>query len=259
MPSIPRHDGDARGEARLTRTVALFRAEEDAAESATRLAALGISAVIAPAFEPAGLPASPPAGRFDAAIATSAKAFELAGPMTLAAAEDLEAYVVGEKTLAAAVRAGLRVGAPALPDAAALARKLVDAFSAPARLLYLAGRDRKSDLERALAAAGLILATLEVYEMRARQQWREDEIESVASAEAALHYSRRSAEVSLGLARAAGLGALWRNIAHIAISHDAAAPLSAAGVKEVFVAAKANEAAMFAALRSALSERRGAK
>ena len=207
------------------KTAALFRAEEDAADSAARLAALGISAVIAPAFEAAALPALPPPGPFDAVIATSAKAFELAGPLTLAAAQDLEAYVVGEKTLAAAERAGLRVHAPALPDAAALAQKLVDAFAAPARLFYLAGRDRKSDLERALAAAGLSLATLEVYEMRARQQWREDEIETVARAEAALHYSRRSAEVSLALALKAGLGALWRNIAHIAISRDAAAPL----------------------------------
>ena len=124
---------------------------------------------------------------------------------------------------------------------------------------YLAGRDRKSDLERALAAAGLSLATLEVYEMRARQQWREDEIETVARAEAALHYSRRSAEVSLALALKAGLGARWRNIAHIAISQDAAAPLSAAGAKDVFVAATANEAAMFAALNAVLREGRGAK
>jgi uroporphyrinogen-III synthase len=243
----------------LTKTAALFRAEEDAAESAARLAALGISAVIAPAFEAAALPASPPQGPFDVVIATSAKAFELAGPTTLAAAQYLEAYVVGEKTLRAAERAGLNAKAPALPDAAALTRKLVDGVCAPARLLYLAGRDRKSDLERALAAAGLSVATLEVYEMRVRKKWRETEIESVARAEAALHYSRRSAEASLALARHAGLGALWRNIAHIAISHDAAAPLSAAGAKDVVVAAAANEAAMFVALKTVLRERGGAK
>jgi uroporphyrinogen-III synthase len=243
----------------LTKTAALFRAEEDAMESAARLAALGISAVIAPAFEPAALPSSPPPGPFDAVIATSAKALELAGSTTLAAAQNLEAYVVGEKTLRAAERAGLDANAPALPDAAALARKLVEAFSAPARLLYLAGRDRKSDLERALAAAGLSVATLEVYEMRVREQWTETEVESVARAKAALHYSRRSAEASLALARNADLGALWRNIAHIAISHDAAAPLSAAGAKVVVVAAAANEAAMFVALKTALRERGGAK
>ena len=243
----------------MTKTAALFRAEEDAAESAARLAELGISAVIAPAFEPAALAASPPPGPFVAMIATSAKAFELAGPTTLEAAQDLEAYVVGEKTFRAAERAGLHANAPALRDATALARKLVDAFSAPARLLYFAGRDRKSDLERALVAAGLSVATLEVYEMRAREQWSETEIESVARAAAALHYSRRSAEVSLALALKAGLGALWRNIAHIAISHDAAAPLSAAGAKNVVVAAAANEVAMFVALKSALRERGGAK
>ena len=69
----------------MNKTAALFRAEEDAAESAARLAALGISAVIAPAFEPAALPALPPQGPFDGVIATSAKAFELASPATLAA------------------------------------------------------------------------------------------------------------------------------------------------------------------------------
>ncbi len=167
--------------------------------------------------------------------------------------------MVGEKTLRAAERAGLHANAPALPDAAALAQKLVAAFSAPARLLYLAGRDRKSDLERALTAAGLSVATLEVYEMRAREQWRKTEIECVARADAALHYSRRSAEVSLALAFHAGLGALWRNIAHVAISDDAASPLNAAGAKDVVVAAAANEAAMFVALEAALSERGGAK
>ena len=200
MRSIPRHDDEARGEARLMKTAALFRAEEDAAESAARLAALGISTVIAPAFEPAALPAPPLPGPFDAVIATSAKAFELASPLTLAAAQDLEAYVVGEKTLAAAERAGLRAHTPALPDAAALARKLVDAFSAPARLLYLAGRDRKSDLERALAGAGLSLAPLEVYEMRARQQWRKDEIEvrSARGSGAALFATQRRSELGAG-------------------------------------------------------------
>ena len=59
-----------------------------------------------------------------------------------------------------------------------------------------------------------------------------------------LHYSRRSAEIFLGLARKAGLD--LARINHICISHDAAVPLLDAGIHGVLIAKVPDEPAMFA-------------
>jgi uroporphyrinogen-III synthase len=59
-----------------------------------------------------------------------------------------------------------------------------------------------------------------------------------------LHYSRRSADIFQGLACNAGLD--LSKINHVCISHDAAAPLLAAGIHEVLIAKTPDEQAMFA-------------
>ncbi len=106
--------------------------------------------------------------------------------------EPLPLYVVGGKTAAAAARAGLVAQATA-GDVAALVPSLPQG-----RALYLAGRDRKPDLEAALAGR---IATVVVYEARARAGWDEAEAQAVAAAAVALHYSERSAELALTLRR----------------------------------------------------------
>ena len=222
------------------KTAALFRAPEDAAASATRLAEAGFSAVLAPVFAPVAIDAALPDGRYAAALATSAKALEFAPALP-----PLDLYVVGEKTRAAAEGLGFTPRHVA-PDAATLAHDFVKIFSEPERVVYFAGRDRKPDLERELTAAGFEIVTVEVYEMRARNSWSEAEIASLAQADFALHYSRRSAELAQDLAERAGLGETWRNLIHIAISADAAQPLQPLGAN-VIVAFAPNEQAMFAA------------
>ena len=63
-----------------------------------------------------------------------------------------------------------------------------------------------------------------------------------------LHYSRRSTDVFLGLARHAGLDV--SRINHVCISADAAAPLLAAGIHEVLIAKTPDEQAMFAIINA---------
>ena len=65
---------------------------------------------------------------------------------------------------------------------------------------------------------------------------------------AVLHYSRRSTDIFLGLARNAGLDLSRTN--HVCISHEAAAPLLTAGIHEVLIAKTPDEPAMFALLNA---------
>jgi uroporphyrinogen-III synthase len=227
--------------------VALFRAPDDARNSAARFAAHGFEAVIAPVMAPVALEATAPPGGFDAVVATSAKALDLASPALFVPLAGVPLYVVGEAGEAAAARRGLSVAASA-GDAGCLARVLETSLPPRARVLYLAGVDRKLDLEAALIRVPFSVATVEVYAARARDGWSPDEAQAVASCGAALHYSRRSAELALLLAERAGILSQWRAMPHVAISADAAEPLGASGATKVIVAAAAREEAMLAAL-----------
>jgi len=233
-------------ESAASKRVALFRAANDARKTAARLVALGFEAVIAPVMAPVALETAIPAGPFDAVAATSAKALDFADPALLASFADTPLYVVGAAGEAAAARRGLSLAASA-GDAVALALVLVATLPGQGRVLYLAGADRKLELESALIRAGLSVVAAEVYAAQARQDWSAEEARAVASCRAALHYSRRSAELALRLTARAGVGAQWRAMAHVAISVDAAEPLRASGVT-VLVAAAAREEAMLAAL-----------
>ena len=224
--------------------VALFRAHEDALRSAEALAARGLVAALAPVVELAATGAPPPPGRFDFIVASSAKAIALARPEALATGAPL--YVVGEQTAHAARRAGL---APevVVAEIAALLPRLPKG-----RALYLAGRDRKPDLEAALGAQ---VATLIVYDAHARRAWSEAEARAVAAADAALHYSARSAALALALAEKAGIGAAFRRLPHVCLSRAAAAPLG--GASRALWPAAPQEAALLDVLQSALADYAG--
>jgi len=223
-------------------TVALFRARADASRTGEALAARGLVAAFAPIVELAATGALPPPGPFDFVVATSAKAIELASPEALAARAPL--YVVGERTAAAARRAGL-VAKLVAADVASLIPALPRG-----RALYLAGADRKPDLDARAA-------TLIVYEARARAAWDEAEARAVATASAALHYSERSAALAVALAEAAGLGAAFRRLPHVCLSRAVAAPLARLGVRRALWPASPQEAALLDTLESALADHIG--
>jgi uroporphyrinogen-III synthase len=226
-------------------TVALFRARDEARASAAALAERGFTAALAPVTELVATGAEPPLAAFDFAVATSAHALALASPAALAAARGLPLHVVGGKTAAAAARAGLAAQATA-PDVAALVPGLP-----PGRALYLAGRDRKPDLEAALAGR---LEAVVVYEARARDGWSDEERAAVAAARAALHYSERSAELAFGLAEGAGLAAAFRRMPHVGLSRAVAGRLAALGAKRVMFPPKPAQEPLFDALEAALAD-----
>ncbi len=120
----------------------MLRAAGDAAATAARLAARGHATLVAPLFDPRPLPWAPPAEPPEALALTSARAAHLAGP-GLAAFAALPAWCVGEATARAARAAGLpRAQALGAGGAAALAAAIAALHPPPARLLWLAGRER---------------------------------------------------------------------------------------------------------------------
>jgi uroporphyrinogen-III synthase len=234
----------------LTLRVALMRPIRDAERSAAVLRARGFEPVIAPVMEVHATNARPPAETFDAVLATSANAFLYLSPEARAALVKLKVFAAGERTAAAAGDAGFDAAKEIGADALSLAH-LLAAQSRPSRLLYLAARDRKGDLESALRAAGHRIVALEVYRAEARAGWRASEALAFSGCDAALHYSRRSAELAIVLAASAGLGDHLRATLHGCISKDAAEPLRSIGAKRIVTAAGAQESLLIDALCAA--------
>ena len=118
-------------------------------------------------------------------------------------------------------------------------------------MLYLAGRDRKEVIEAALTGS-FGLEVVEAYAAEPRKAWSPAEARSLTSCVAALHYSRRSAELAAALAKAAGAEACFLRLNHVCMSRDVAEPLQAIGASGVAIAETRDEAGLFRRLRQAL-------
>ena len=112
--------------------------------------------------------------------------------------------------------------------------------------MYLAARDRKPDLEDILAEARHSIELVEVYAAQPAESLHDAALALAETGEigAVLHYSRRSTDIFLRLARNAGLD--LSRVNHVCVSHDAAAPLLAAGIHEVLIAKTPDEQGIFA-------------
>jgi uroporphyrinogen-III synthase len=230
-----------------------MRARDEAEASVEKLAAHGFALALAPVIEIRALPATPPPGAFDALIATSPRAIVALGDADRARLAGLPLYVVGARAAQAAREAKLALVAEPARDAAALAERLIASLAPGARLLYLAGRDRKPGLEAALVAAGHRIATLALYVAQAREAWSAGEAEAVAGCDAALHYSRRSAALAVALAERAGVADPFRAMTHVCLSAAVAAPLVLFGARRIVSADAPNEARLIAALEQAFA------
>ena len=229
--------------------VLVTRDRDAAAETAAALARLGHDALLAPVIDIAPTPASLPSGSFDALLATSRHAFTH-GPDAQRWGKRLPVFVVGRRTAEAARAAGfddVRIGAG---DGEALSTLVGLTLPRPARLLYLAGRDRKPTLEATLTGLGIGLKVVETYEAIPVDRWPEAVVESMRGGEvdAALHYSRRSAELALALTERLGVGDAFRLLHHACLSADVAEPLLAAEAFAVAVAEKPDQEYLLALL-----------
>ncbi|WP_051013219.1 uroporphyrinogen-III synthase [Methylocystis sp. SC2] len=230
--------------------VLVLRAAEDAARTAGKLRALGYAAVLSPVLEFAATHAIIPCDDYDGVIVTSAKGVEFAGDARQLRAAPLHA--VGEKTAEAARARGFQPDIVA-GNAEAMLPRLLERYQRPAVFLYLAGRDRQPVLEAGLRGAGHDVHTVEVYDARAAQSLTAEALAAIAARRliAALHYSRRSAEIFLRLAQAAGVAEALRDMTHVALSEHVAAPLRKLGL-ETRVAAKPDEEHLLALLSTQL-------
>lgn len=230
--------------------VLVLRAADDAARTAEKLRVLDCAAVLSPVLEIAATDAVIPDTPHDAILVTSAKGVEFSGEPRPLSASPLHA--VGEKTAQAARARGLHPDIVA-GSAEAMLPLLLARYRHPTRFLYLAGRDRQPVLESGLRAAGHAVHVVEVYEARAARALTPEAVAALAERRltAALHYSRRSVELFLALAEAAGVDSALRGFPHIALSDHVAAPLRQRGL-ETLVAAKPDEASLLSLLTSQL-------
>jgi len=234
--------------------VLLTRAADEGMRSATKLEAAGHAALLSPVLEMVPTGAPWPVGVIDAVLATSARGFELFSDTPAWPLPELRRlvplYLVGERTHETARERGFEGLATIECDAKTLAGAAVASLPPGARLVYLAGRDRKPDLERTLVDAGNIVEVVEVYAAQSADALSEAAIaaQETGAIGAVLHYSRRSTEIYLELALRAGLD--LRSQTHVAISQDAAAPLWAARCTEVHIAERPDEQAMIGAVNA---------
>jgi uroporphyrinogen-III synthase len=227
------------------RRVLVTRAREDAERTAEELRRRGFAPLIAPVLEIVATGAATPAETVDAVLATSARAIRYAGEGLTALRAPF--FVVGAQTAQALAARGVQAQASA-PDVAALTALLQSRFAAPSRFLYLAGHDRKDDLESFLRARGHAATIVETYEARAAQALGGAAAAALAADEidAVLHFSARSASIFLALAE----GSTGARVVHCALSEEVAGVLRAAGCVDIRVAAAPDQASLLAALEA---------
>jgi uroporphyrinogen-III synthase len=228
--------------------VLLTRAREDAEPTAARLAELGHRGIISPVIEIVATGATIPEANFDAVVATSAHAFTLPQLKLLV---NIPLYVVGERTREFARHAGWSAPIHVSDNAKSLVARLRADSRALRGVLYLAGRERKPDIEAAAEETGLDLSLVETYAARQVVNFSEEAERALRAGEvdAVLHYSRRSAELFVAMTQRAGLWAQAAALRHYALSDDVAEPLIGAGA-QTFVAASADEDRLLALLPS---------
>ena len=232
---------DPGGSPRLKGRVWITRAEPGAARTAARLSTLGYDPVVAPLLEIRVLPQpAPDLSDVAALVFTSRNAVSAFASLT--AARDRSVLTVGDATAEAARAAGFADVRSASGDLQALAQRIAADPPPPVLgglILHPAAREPAGDLA-ALLGPSIPVRTLPVYEAV------ETGAEAPDAFDAILIHSPRAARALIALA-GTGLDARLA----VAISPAAAAPLAAAGLGEIRIAATPDEDALIAALGKA--------
>ena len=223
------------------------RPEAEAGETAARLAALDIEATISPLLCYEALPASLPDPKGFAALAlTSANALRaLEERQVLAQFHGLEVYAVGDRTAERARACGFTHVEAASGTLGDLVERLAHARpSGP--VFYPAGRELSGDLAKSLAPYGVMVITTRVYAMNPTTELPAtviDELETGAI-EAALFYSRRTADTFARLTASRLSRPTRQSLAVLCLSEAVAEPLIDAHFVRVGLADYPSEEAM---------------
>lgn len=226
--------------------ILVTRSPEDAERTAGKLAALGHQAVIAPVTRivPTGDPA--PADAHDALIVTSAHAVDALASMD----RGRLVFAVGERTADVVRGAGFTSIIVGEGDAVSLSRLIQEGLQPKQTLLHVTGRHHKEEPAASLTAAGYRVLSWEAYEAKAVDRLPDEAAEALRAGKigAALHYSRRSADLLIRLAREAGLASALTACSHLCLSADVAAAFGGMQVS-LLVAREPSEEALLGLLQ----------
>jgi uroporphyrinogen-III synthase len=229
--------------------VLVFRPLEDAERSAQTLRERGKDPVVAPLFQILPTSEKSPKGPFDALVLTSGNAVSALETLPKSWRNSLPVFCVGTRTAEATGQLGFTAHS-ARGGRAELLALILERLPKSKKLLFVAGRDRHEDLPQQLRDAGHEVTIWTAYEAKAVDTlppFAADVLRD-GSADAALHYSPRSAQVFFDLVDKAGLTEQAQALPQLALSAEIAAPLISAGSDTVLVAEHPEEAALFAAL-----------
>jgi uroporphyrinogen-III synthase len=232
----------------------LTRPEPDAQRTATALRAHGHDVIIAPLLriEPV-TDAQIGAGPWAAVLITSANAAPVvAARARMTELRALPVFAVGRRSADAMAAAGFADVTSADGDVSDLVRLVAARLQPVARLLYLAGEDRSGDLAGDLRARGFAVETAVIYRAVAATSLPTAAAQALTGGiDGVLHFSRRSAEVFVDAARAAGVLESALQAAHFCLSAPIAEPLVQAGAADIRVAERPNEALLLALIAAA--------
>jgi uroporphyrinogen-III synthase len=239
----------------MPRRVLVTRPEPGASATAEALIGAGFEPVIASLTEIVPLPVDPDIdiGAPAVVAVTSANAVRHAPERLLHRIADMLVLAVGEATAQAATAIGCRNVVSGPGDASGLARLVLGRLPAGSTVLYLCGKLRRPDFETALAAGGVTVSALEIYDTRPV-----DPGSIIPRAEAAgepllavLLHSAEAAKALAQIIQHPEVAHLFAEAVAVAISDRAAAPLRGAFGTRVRVAAEPTDAAMVSVLRAA--------
>ena len=228
----------------------LTRAREDAERTLARLVEAGHQVSVSPVIAIVATGTAGPPGVVDAMVATSGHALATLdsnwpGPE---ARRLMPLLLVGQRTAAIAREHGFFGPSVVAASTTELAVAIPDLSRPMRRLVYIAGRDRKPDLENALALLGRTLEVVETYRAREVEGLEPPVVEAMRAGriEGALHFSRRSASLFVELARRDDCEV--GRLTHFCLSEDVAVPLREAGCARIVVADAPDEPALLAAI-----------
>ncbi len=221
--------------------IVVTRPEPAGERTAGALRARGHDVLLAPLMRIENV-AADLSGAWSGVIITSANA-----PIAAAKIDSLRAlpvFAVGARSAQAARDVGFRNVQSAEGDARDLVQ-IIKAQGTPGTLLYLAGEDRAADLVGELAKNGIKVEIRVVYRA-AMAPFPPELIAALESGdvEAVLHFSARSAANYVNGANAAGLRDQALDPRQLCLSAQIAAPLAAAGAKDVAIAPRPDEDAL---------------
>jgi uroporphyrinogen-III synthase len=231
--------------------VLVTRPEDDARETAARLAALGHEAIIAPMIAIRFLDgASLDLAGVQAIAATSANGVRALARRTQGRA--LPIFCVGRQTAEAARASGFTHVVNADGDAVALARCIANALKPEqGSILHATGAEAPGAFAKVMTASGFAVRTEILYETPAAAMLppaARSALRARNKPDALLIYSARTAQVFCTRVLEAGLATSCETLIAVAISKAAAEPLSALKFREIRIASAPNQDALLACL-----------